>query len=92
MPAYYASALHVSLTAVGGFLLVSRAFDVVLDPMIGKWSDSTRSRIGRRKIWMLIGSPLLMVGAYLLFMPPIAPSGWYLLIASFVSDRSIPSP
>jgi Na+/melibiose symporter-like transporter len=84
MPAYYASALHVSLTAVGGFLLVSRAFDVVLDPMIGKWSDSTRSRLGRRKIWMFIGSPLLMVGAYLLFMPPIAPSGWYLLIASFV--------
>ena len=84
MPAYYASALHVSLTAVGGFLLVSRAFDVVLDPMIGKWSDSTRSRLGRRKIWMFIGSPLLMTGAYLLFMPPIAPSGWYLLIASFV--------
>ena len=84
MPAYYASALHVSLTAVGGFLLVSRGVDVVLDPMIGKWSDSTRASIGRRKIWMLIGSPLLMVGAYLLFMPPVAPSGWYLLLASFV--------
>ncbi len=84
MPAYYASALHVSLTDVGWFLLISRGVDVILDPMIGKWSDSTRASIGRRKIWMLIGSPILMAGAYLLFMPPIAPSGWYLLIASFV--------
>jgi len=84
MPAYYASTLHVSLTSIGIFLLVSRGIDVVLDPMIGKWSDGTRSRIGRRKIWMLMGSPLLMVGAYLLFIPPIAPSGWYLLVASFV--------
>jgi len=84
MPAYYASALHVSLTDVGWFLLISRGVDVVLDPMIGKWSDSTRARMGRRKIWMLIGSPILMAGAYLLFMPPVAPSGWYLLIASFV--------
>jgi len=84
MPAYYASTLHVSLTAIGGFLLVSRALDVVLDPMIGKWSDGTRSAIGRRKLWMLIGTPLLMTGAYILFMPPLAPSGWYLLVASFV--------
>ncbi len=84
MPAYYASTLHVSLTSIGIFLLVSRSIDVVLDPMIGKWSDGTRSRVGRRKIWMLMGSPLLMVGAYLLFIPPIAPSGWYLLIASFI--------
>jgi len=84
MPAYYASTLHVSLTAIGGFLLVSRGLDVVLDPMIGKWSDGTRSSIGRRKLWMLMGTPLLMTGAYILFMPPIAPSGWYLLLASFV--------
>ncbi|MEJ0024696.1 MAG: MFS transporter [Rhizomicrobium sp.] len=84
MPAFYASALHLSLTAIGGFLLISRGVDVVLDPMIGKWSDGTRSAIGRRKLWMLGGTPLLMFGAYLLFMPPLEPSGWYLLIASFV--------
>lgn len=84
MPAYYASALHVSLTDVGWFLLISRGVDVILDPMIGKWSDGSRSRLGRRKLWMFIGSPILMAGAYLLFMPPVAPSGWYLLMASFV--------
>jgi Na+/melibiose symporter-like transporter len=84
MPAYYASTMHVSLAAVGGFLVLSRVVDVFLDPMIGKWSDSTRSRWGRRKLWMVIGTPILMLGSFLLFMPMVGVSGWYLLVASFV--------
>ncbi|HEY1706890.1 MAG TPA: MFS transporter [Rhizomicrobium sp.] len=84
LPAYYASTMHVSLSAVGGFLLLSRAADVFLDPMIGKWSDASRSRFGRRKLWMMIGTPILMLGAFILFTPMIPVSGWYLLIASFV--------
>ncbi|MGH6986718.1 MAG: MFS transporter [Caulobacteraceae bacterium] len=84
LPPFYASSLHVDLAAIGGFLLASRGLDVFLDPMIGRWSDSTRSRHGRRKIWILAGTPILMIGAYILFMPPVAPNGWYLLMASFV--------
>jgi glycoside/pentoside/hexuronide:cation symporter, GPH family len=84
MPAFYASTMHVSLAAVGGFLLLSRSADVILDPMIGKWSDATRSRFGRRRLWMMIGTPLLMIGAFLLFMPMTRVNGWYLLAASFV--------
>jgi Na+/melibiose symporter-like transporter len=84
LPAYYASALHVDLAEVGIFLLASRSLDVVIDPLIGKWSDSTPTRFGRRKLWMWIGTPLIMSGAWLLLMPPIAPNGWYLLAASFV--------
>ena len=81
---FYASSLHVDLAVVGLFLLASRVLDFIIDPMIGKWSDATPSRYGRRKIWMLSGTPILMVGAYLLFMPPVAPNGWYLLVASFI--------
>jgi GPH family glycoside/pentoside/hexuronide:cation symporter len=84
MPAFYASTLHVSLTAIGGFLVISRFADVFLDPMIGKWSDTTKSRLGRRKFWMLIGTPILMLGAFLLFIPLFPVNGWYLLVASFV--------
>ncbi len=84
LPSYYAKTMGLSLSAIGGFLLASRLLDVVLDPMIGKWSDSTRSRFGRRKLWMWIGAPILMLGAWVLLMPPIRPSGWYLLVASFV--------
>lgn len=84
MPPYYASTLHVSLAAVGWFLLLSRGADVVLDPMIGKWSDATQSRFGRRRLWMMVGTPLLMFGAFMLFMPMVPVSGWYLLAASFI--------
>ncbi len=84
MPAFYASALHVNLTAIGGFLVVSRFADVFLDPMIGKWSDTTKSRLGRRKFWMIIGTPILMLGAFLLFIPLFPVNGWYLLVASFI--------
>jgi len=84
LPAYYASTMHVSLAAVGGFLLLSRAADVVLDPMIGRWSDSSRSRFGRRKLWMMIGTPIIMLGAFILFTPMLPVNGWYLMIASFV--------
>jgi Na+/melibiose symporter-like transporter len=84
LPTYYAGTMGISLSAIGGFLLASRMADVVLDPMIGKWSDATRSRFGRRKLWMWLGTPILMAGAALLFMPPSRPNGWYLLFASFV--------
>jgi Na+/melibiose symporter-like transporter len=33
---------------------------------------------------MWIGTPILMLGAFILFMPMIPVSGWYLLVASFV--------
>jgi Na+/melibiose symporter-like transporter len=33
---------------------------------------------------MWIGTPILMLGAALLFMPAVRPNGWYLLFASFV--------
>lgn len=82
LPAFYAQELGVSLSAVGGFLVVSRLFDVIIDPVLGRWSDHTRSRFGRRKPWMVIGVPITMLGAWLIFMPPAQANGWYLLTAS----------
>ncbi|MBS0470416.1 MAG: MFS transporter [Proteobacteria bacterium] len=84
MPAFYAREIGVSLAAVGGILLLSRAADVVLDPMIGRWSDMTQSRFGRRKLWMMIGTPILMLGGLLLYVPLVSGAAWYLLLASFV--------
>jgi GPH family glycoside/pentoside/hexuronide:cation symporter len=86
LPAFYAQELGMSLAAVGAVLLISRSADLVLDPLIGKLSDTTRSRWGRRKPWMWAGTPVLMIGAALIFMPmPMGMAPWlYLLIASLV--------
>lgn len=86
LPAFYAQELGMSLTAVGGVLLLSRSADLVLDPLIGKFSDSTRTRWGRRKPWMWAGTPVLMFGAMMVFMPNtlgMSPA-LYLLLASLV--------
>ncbi len=60
--------LPITVVAVarglGGAL---EAFD---DPLIGWWSDRTRSRWGRRIPFLLYGIPLLVISFWLLFVPP----------------------
>ncbi|MCZ6784354.1 MAG: MFS transporter, partial [Proteobacteria bacterium] len=48
----------------------SRAFDALTDPLMGWLSDRTRSRLGRRRPWMLAGAPLCAVAFVLMFAPP----------------------
>ena len=62
--------LGINLALMGIILLVARASDVVTDPIIGILSDKTRSKIGRRKPWLIFGAVPLMVTTYLLFVPP----------------------
>jgi Na+/melibiose symporter-like transporter len=84
LPAFYAQELGVSLSAIGGFLLASRLFDMIIDPGLGRLSDVTRSRWGRRKPWMVVATPIFMVGAWMVFMPPAHTTGVHLLIATSV--------
>ncbi|MET0272796.1 MAG: MFS transporter [Phenylobacterium sp.] len=84
LPAFYAQELGVSLSAVGGFLLVSRLFDMVIDPGLGRLSDVTRSRWGRRKPWMVLATPIFMLGAWMVFIPPAHATGLHLLLATSV--------
>lgn len=85
LPAFYAQAFGISLTAVGAVLLVARLFDVITDPLVGHLSDHTRSRFGRRKLWMLAGAPLLLIGVTFLFLPAGAPGTAYLLVFSLIT-------
>jgi len=84
LPAFYAQELGISLAAVGGFIFLSRIFDIVIDPILGRWSDTTKSRWGRRKPFMVLATPIMMVGAWLVFMPPEGATGMHLLMATAV--------
>ena len=84
LPAFYAQELGVSLAAVGGFMFVSRIFDIVIDPVLGRWSDQTKSPWGRRKPFMVLATPILMLGAWLVFLPPEGATGMHLLLATAV--------
>jgi Na+/melibiose symporter-like transporter len=70
IPAHYAGELGLPLATVGTILMLARLSDVITDPLIGGLSDHTRSRIGRRRPWLLLGTPLMMLGAWWLFAPP----------------------
>src|SRR5208282_5425006 len=58
---------------VGGAMAITMIFDAICDPLIGEWSDHTRSRWGRRHPFMYASALPIAVAFYLLFNPPI---GW----------------
>jgi Na+/melibiose symporter-like transporter len=73
---FYAE-LGISLYAMSIIIFAARLSDAVTDPLIGIWSDRTRTRWGRRKPWVVGGVPLLLLSIYMLFMPPASPTIWY---------------
>ena len=80
---FYAGELHLPLALLGTAMLIGRFSDVVTDPLIGMVSDRWRPKIGRRRIWVLIGVPLLAAAVWMLFNPPPGSGlGYFLLWVS----------
>lgn len=73
LPAVYADSegFGLGLAFVGLVMVLSRIFDGVTDPIIGFLSDRIRTPWGRRKPFVVLGTPLYIGGIYLLFIPPI---------------------
>jgi Na+/melibiose symporter-like transporter len=69
IPAFYADELGLPLAGVGVAIAASRALDLVIDPLVGAWSDRLGSRWGRRKPWIACGTPLLMLASWMVFVP-----------------------
>lgn len=49
---------------------LGRAWDAVTDPLVGAWSDGTRTRLGRRRPWMLAGIPVTLACYLMIWTPP----------------------
>ncbi len=80
IPPFYSGTLGLDLAAVGLVLMLARFSDVITDPLIGRLSDRTRTRFGRRRPWIAVGVPLMVLSAYMLFVPAEPVSFGYLLI------------
>lgn len=76
----YTTVLAVPLGLVGLAIFLSRITDVVTDPVIGSLSDNWAAPFGRRKFWILIGTPLMVVSLWLLFVPPPGVGVWWLFV------------
>jgi Na+/melibiose symporter-like transporter len=70
LPRYYASHIGLSLAAVGSAFGIVRLVDMCFDPVIGIVMDHTRTRLGRYRIWLLAGAPILGIPVYMLFLAP----------------------
>lgn len=58
------------ITITGAALLLGRILDGLADPVIATLSDNSRSRIGRRKIFLLYSGLPLALTTFLVFTPP----------------------
>lgn len=65
--------LGVSPALVGLAQMLPRLWDAITDPIVGNFSDNTRSRYGRRKPYMFIGA--LFMGALFAALW-LMPRGW----------------
>ena len=85
LPHYYASVLGLDLGVVGGVFLAVRCIDIAVDPVIGWAMDRTHIRWGRYRTWMTLGTPVLALGVWEVFMAarPAGPMhllGWLVVL------------
>jgi GPH family glycoside/pentoside/hexuronide:cation symporter len=67
---YLVDYVGVAAALASGLIAFSKIYDTVTDPLMGVISDRTRSSIGRRRPWLLVGAFLCAFALPLLFITP----------------------
>ena len=80
--------MGLGLTAVGTIFMLARFFDLITDPLMGVISDRLPSRWGRRRHWLVLSTPILLVATVLVMFPNYvigaSASSLYLMASLFV--------
>ncbi len=84
IPTFYAETTGLSLTTIGLVLLAARLWDLFTDPIVGTLSDRTPARFGKRKAWMVMATPIIMLATWQLFVPPADADWTHLLVWTFL--------
>lgn len=72
---YYQDILGISAIAMGVILLAARVFDAFNDPIMGVIVAKTRTRWGKFRPWLFVGTALNAVVLFLMFSAPPALDG-----------------
>lgn len=67
---YYVDSLGMTTPQFALMLLIYTFIDAIDNPVYGFLSDRTRSRWGRRKPWLVIGTPMLILAFIIFYNPP----------------------
>lgn len=84
---YLTDTLGITALVAGLIVFVPKAWDVVLNPITGRISDSSTSPAGRRRPFLLIGGLALALSFALLFAGPSGPpwlAGTYVVVLFLV--------
>lgn len=77
----------------GAALMIGKLWDTVNDPMMGWLSDRTRSRHGRRRVYLIYGAaPLALLSGLLWMMPAGLPPLWafiWIVVVYSVFDTAL---
>ncbi|MFZ5918803.1 MAG: MFS transporter [Chloroflexota bacterium] len=61
--------VRISPALAGTVILISKVYDSITDPFEGLLADRTRTRLGRRRPYLLAGIPLVFLSFFALFYP-----------------------
>ncbi|NLT18679.1 MAG: Inner membrane symporter YihP [Firmicutes bacterium ADurb.Bin080] len=68
--AFYVLLRGLTLENLALITFIYTFLDIIDNPIYGILSDNTRTRFGRRKLWLLIGTPLFALFFILFYSPP----------------------
>jgi len=61
--------VRIAPALAGTVILISKVYDSITDPFEGLIADRTRTRLGRRRPYLLLGIPLVFLSFFALFYP-----------------------
>ncbi len=67
---FYVDSLGLTTVQLSLMLFIYAFIDALDNPIYGFLSDRTRTRWGRRRPWLVIGTPLLILGFIAFYSPP----------------------
>ena len=82
---YYNDTLGISATFIGVLFMASRLFDAFNDPIMGVVVDKTKTKIGKFRPWLIVGTLLNAIILIFMFRVPESFSGKSLLMYTSVA-------
>jgi len=67
---YSTDVLLIAPGVIGLIYGIGRIWDAISDPLVGRLSDRTRSRTGRRRTWIFASIPATAIAFLMLWAPP----------------------
>lgn len=66
---FFTQIIGIEAGVAGTIMMLARFWDAITDPLMGTISDNTRTKIGRRRPYIIASSGLIIIALVLLFLP-----------------------